>query len=320
VLRYIKYEETKYSVFTNIGEELMILIYNRVTKEYEEEKIAGGGIIGMLYNTPKGKLTLEFLIKRKLFSALNGFLFDTRLSSKKIKGFIDEFVIDMSKCSEQLKDFKSFNHFFTRKQNADIGTFKTDPSLLLSPGDGRIRGWMNINMEQLVQVKGSTYSLKELIKEEKLANKYQGGICILLRLAPVDYHRFHFIDSGTCTETKKINGFYYSVNPIALNSVPEVFCRNKREYSILHSDNFGDIVYVEVGATSVGTIIQTYNSKEKVIRGDEKGYFKFGGSTIILFLEKGRAIIDEEILLQTEMGFETKVIAGESIGTCYKIT
>jgi phosphatidylserine decarboxylase len=300
-----------------MGERLIIMVYNRATKKYEEEKVAGSGIIKILYNTPQGKLTLEFLIKRKLFSTINGVLCETKFSSRKIKEFIDEYVIDMSKCSECIEDFKSFNHFFSRKQNFEASTFSSDPNVLLSPGDGRLRAWMDIDMDQLIQVKGSNYSLKELLRDDVLAQKYQGGTCILLRLAPVDYHRFHFIDSGICSETRKINGFYYSVNPIALNSIPEVFCRNKREYCIFNSDNFGNIIYVEVGATSVGTIIQTYKQGERVNRGDEKGYFKFGGSTIILFLEKGEIVIDEEILEQSEAGFETKVLTGESIGKKY---
>lgn len=136
----------------------------------------------------------------------------------------------------------------------------------------------------------------------------------MLRLAPVDYHRYHFIDGGVCGESRRIKGSYYSVNPIALETVVNVFCRNKREYSILHSENFGKILSVEVGAASVGSIVQTYIPGKKVDRGDEKGYFKFGGSTVLLFLEKNRAVIDRDILEQTQIGYETRVLAGERIG------
>jgi len=135
-----------------------------------------------------------------------------------------------------------------------------------------------------------------------------------LRLCPTDYHRFHFIDSGICGESLKINGDYYSVNPIALSKVPEIFCRNERQWSIFDTENFGRVLYIEVGATCVGSIIQTYKPKMFVTKGDEKGYFKFGGSTIIIMFKKDKVKIDNEIIYQTQNGFETKVLMGEEIG------
>ena len=153
-----------------------------------------------------------------------------------------------------------------------------------------------------------------LIDDPKVAEEFEGGTCLILRLCPTDYHRFHFVDSGTCSESKKISGFYYSVNPIALNNVSELFCKNKREWSIFNSDNFGKILHVEVGATCVGSIIQSYTPNQKVKKGDEKCYFKFGGSTTILFFKKNTVTIDDDILLQSSFGFETKVNMGEKIG------
>lgn len=293
----------------------MIKLYNRKTKEYEIEKVAGGDLLKALYDNKVGKLGLELLIKRKFYSWLTGVACDAGISAKKIKSFVRDFDIDMNLCPTRVEDFKSFNEFFTRKLKPEARPFDSKPDMLLSPGDGRLKAWDNIDMDKLVQVKGFTYSLKELVADHELAKKYQGGICMVLRLAPVDYHRFHFIDGGTCSESRRINGYYYSVNPVALNSIPQVFCRNKREYSILHSENFGDILYMEVGATSVGSIIQTYQPGRSIARGDEKGYFKFGGSTVILFMEKGTAKIDAEILHQTELGYEVRVLAGEIIGT-----
>ena len=294
--------------------EKMIKIYDRQTKQYETEKIAGKGLIKGLYNTTAGKLGLELFIKRKLYSRLSGFFCDTGLSARNIQKFIDDFGIDMSICKDNIEDFKSFNQFFTRRLKPGARVFSIDPVILPSPGDGRVRAWTGIDVNKLVQVKGITYTLEELLADKQLADRYQGGICLILRLAPVDYHRFHFVDSGTCSQSKKIKGHYYSVNPIALNSIRRAFCLNKREYSILHSENFKDILYMEIGATSVGAIVQTYTPGSGAARGDEKGYFKFGGSTVILFLEKGAAHIDEEILYQTQLGYETRVLAGDEIG------
>ena len=135
-----------------------------------------------------------------------------------------------------------------------------------------------------------------------------------IKIMPNRLPPFHFVDSGTIGLNHKIKGSYYSVNPIALKSIPKLFCENKREWSILESDNFGDILTIEVGATCVGSIIQTYKPGSKVSKGDEKGYFKFGGSTTILFFEKDKVKIDEEIINQTNLGYECIVKLGENIG------
>jgi phosphatidylserine decarboxylase precursor len=292
----------------------MIKVYNRQTKEYETEKVAGGGLLDALYGNPLGKAGLELLVKRKFYSSLTGVACDTRLSAGKIASFIKNFNIDMTTAVSKTEDFKSFNEFFTRKLTKEARPFSEDKDTLLSPGDGRLKAWTDIDTDKILQIKGQTYSLAELVQDKELVEKYNGGVCILLRLAPVDYHRFHFIDDGICGKSRKIKGHYYSVNPVALNTVPKVFCQNKRELSVFSSENFGEILYIEVGATSVGSIVQTYEEGKPVKRGDEKGYFKFGGSTVILFLEKGRTIIDAEILEQTEIGYEIRVLAGEVIG------
>lgn len=292
----------------------MIKIYNRNTKKYEIEKVAGARGIDILYNTKPGKIGLELMIKRKFLSRLAGLYFDSGLSKARIKPFIDDLNIDMNECSSNYNDFKSFNEFFVRKLKPDARPFNTDDSVLISPGDGRMQAWMNIDMEKLVQVKGSYFTLRELVGDDAVANRYKGGCYVILRLCPTDYHRFHFIDKGVCSETQKIKGAYYSVNPSALYNIPRVFCRNKREYSILYSENFGDILYMEVGATFVGSIIQTYKPETIVKKGDEKGYFKFGGSTVILFFKKDTIVIDDDIVEQTLEGFETSVKAGEKIG------
>lgn len=289
----------------------MIKFYNRKKQTYETELVAGENYLNWIYSSPIGMKFLEIFIKKKLFSKIYGWYCDRNSSKSKIKNFVSELNIDMSISQTKLSDFTSFNDFFTRKLAKDARPISND---LMSPGDGRLLAYENIDLENIIQVKGINYSLRDLIKEDSVASKYKNGTCLVLRLCPTDYHRFHFLDSGTCSKVTKINGFYYSVNPIALKKVKKLFCENKREWSILHSDNFKDVLYIEVGATCVGTIIQTYTPDTRVEKGDEKGYFKFGGSTIVLFLEKGAAKIDEDILEQTKLGYETQVLMGETIG------
>lgn len=293
----------------------MIKIYNRKTKTYEEEQVAGLNYLKWCYESPVGKSITELFIKRKLFSKVYGYYCDSPLSKGKVNEFIEEFNIDTNLSVKKQAEFTSFNDFFYRKLTDEARPIDMDKNALVSPGDGRLSVFENIDLNNIVQVKGLTYSLKELISDDTVANEYEGGTCILLRLCPTDYHRFHFIDYGTCSETKKIDGKYYSVNPIALEKVPKLFCQNKREWSLFKSENFGDILHIEVGATCVGTIIQNYTPYKKVEKGAEKGYFKFGGSTTILFLKKGVAKVHQDIIHQTSLGYETKITMGETIGT-----
>lgn len=292
----------------------MIKIYNRESKNYEIEQVLGENYIKWTYESPIGKSFLNIFLKRKLFSKIYGFFCDSKSSRKKIDSIINEYNIDMNESIKQSKDFESFNDFFTRKLHNDARPISQNLNEFISPGDGRLLAFENIDLENIVQVKGFTYSLKELINDDSIAKKYENGTCLILRLCPVDYHRFHFVDDGIISHTNKIKGFYYSVNPIALSGIKKLFCKNKREWSILNSTNFGDVLYVEVGATCVGTIKQTYSPNTKVSRGSEKGYFKFGGSTVILFLEKNKVKIDDDILSETKKNIETKVKMGETIG------
>lgn len=295
----------------------MIKIYNRKTGEYEIENVAGGTLLNALYTSKVGNLGLELLVKRKIYSALTGFFCDLGLSKKSIAKFAENFSIDLEECENKLDDYSSFNEFFSRKLKTTARSFNKPENELLSPGDGRLQAWDNIDYKDIIQVKGMSYSLSDLLLDEKLAKEYHGGAYMILRLCPVDYHRFHFFDSGVCSRAKKIKGEYYSVNPVALRKIPELFCRNKREYSIFKTDNFGEVLYVEVGATSVGSIVQTYVPDRRVNRGEEKGYFKFGGSTVLLFFKKDKIRIDADIINQTRDGFETKILAGETIGKRY---
>lgn len=293
----------------------MIKFYNRKNKSYEIEQVAGEKVLNWTYSSPLGMNLLEAVIKKKMCSSLYGWYLDRRISKNKINPFIEKFNIDMSIAEKNSQDYLSFNDFFYRKLKPTARVVDSDRNSLVSFGDGKLFAYENIDLERLVQVKGLTYSLKELIKNTQVAEKYQKGTCLILRLCPTDYHRYHFIDSGTCENTEKIKGAYYSVNPVALRKVKKLFCENKREWSTFHSDHFGDVLYVEVGATCVGSIIQTYTPQKPLKRGDEKGYFKFGGSTVILFFQFNKVKIDEDIVEQTKLGYESYVLLGERVGT-----
>ena len=287
----------------------------RKTGKRIEENVAGNKFIVWAYNTFIGKSVLELIVKRKLFSALYGKLQDLSGSKKNIKPFIDDFNIDMSEAvRENVSEYSSFNDFFTRKLKVASRKIDSSKNVLISPADGKTLAYENIDIEKIIQVKGYSYKLKDLLNDEKVAGYYKNGICVVVRLAPSDYHRFHFVDDGIPLNAKSVKGDYYSVNPIALKEVARLYCKNKRDITVFDSENFGKITFVDVGASCVGTIIQTFIKNKEVIKGDEKGYFKFGGSTVIMFLQKGMIKIDPDILKNSEDGIETSVLMGEQIG------
>jgi phosphatidylserine decarboxylase len=292
----------------------MIQIYNRKNKTYETEKVAGEKSIKWSYESPLGKGLTELFIKKKLFTKVYGSFCDTKFSKGKINKFIENFNIDMDISESKESEFNNFNDFFVRKLTKEARPIDSSFSSLPSPGDGRLLAYQNISVNKLIQVKEIHYTLGELIGDEEIAKSFEGGTCLVLRLCPTDYHRYHFVDNGIPLESHVVNGNYYSVNPMALERIPKLYCQNKREWSLFKSDNFGDILHVEVGATCVGTIIQTYIPNSPVSKGDEKGYFKFGGSTTILFFKKDFVRIDEDILEHSNNRIECKVLMGETIG------
>jgi len=293
----------------------MSKFYNRKTGKHEVEQVAGEAYIQWMYSTPLGMKILELFVKKKMASRICGYYCDRAISKLKIKQFVDDFKIDMTSFEMPEKGFRNFNEFFYRKMKKGKIQIASDDTEFISPCDGKVLAYENIDISMLIQIKGLTYSLAELLEQDSIHINYAEGSCLIVRLSPSDYHRFHFVDDGTCSPTTKIKGYYYSVNPTSISRINKIFCSNKREWSILKSENFGEILYVEVGATFVGSIIQTYNNEQKVKKGDEKGYFKFGGSTVILFLQKDVCKIDKDIIEQTKKGIECSVSMGERIGS-----
>lgn len=292
----------------------MIRVYDRTKGKYDTEVVVGGKYIEWLYGTMSGRWVLEALVKRKMFSTFYGRLMDLPASKKLIPSFIKENNLDMNGSVKNLKDFESFNDFFTRSLTPESRQIPSDPSMLMSPVDGRLLAYEDIDIDRLVQIKGITYTLGGLIGNGNIKDRYANGTMLVFRLCPLDYHRFHFVDSGICSKSRLIKGGYYSVNPASLAKVPNVYIENKRMYSLMRSDNFSDILIIEVGATNVGSIIQTYAPSKRFVRGSEKGYFKFGGSTVLLFFKEGAVKIDQDILDETLKGIESKVLMGETIG------
>jgi phosphatidylserine decarboxylase len=287
-----------------------IQYYERESGQLKTEKVAGEKWLVWLYYNPIGEATLWALAKRKLVSSIYGTMMDRPSSAKKIHPFIENFDIDMSVAQKQ--KFNNFNDFFTRKLKYDARPIDTNSNIVVSPADGKILAYANISNSDFI-IKGHRFNVSSFLDNPYLAQKYHDGALLIIRLAPADYHRFHFPVSGNVSPNKMIDGDYYSVNPFALRKKTEIFCLNKREYTILSNPLFGNVVMVEVGATMVGSIVQTFRGSS-VNKGEEKGYFKFGGSTVVLLFEKSKIHIDEDLLINTAKGYETTVKMGERIG------
>lgn len=287
-----------------------IQYYDRESGQIEIEKVAGEKWLVWLYNNPVGESTLWALAKRKVVSSIYGNMMDRSSSAEKIQPFVEEFNIDMSTARKQ--EFNSFNDFFTRKLTKDSRPIDTSTNVIVSPADGKILAYSDISNSDFI-IKGYRFDVSTFIDNSDLAQKFLDGSLVIIRLAPIDYHRFHFPISGSLSKNTLVDGDYYSVNPFALRKMAEIFWLNKREYTILSNPMFGDVVIAEVGATMVGSIIQSYNG-DFVEKGDEKGYFKFGGSTVVLLFEKNKIQIDQDLLMNTIQGFETSVKFGERIG------
>lgn len=289
----------------------------RKTGEIKIEKVPGEKYLKFLYYNPLGELPLNLVVKKKFLTDYYGKQMDKKESTKKIPSFIKEADINIEEAKKTIDQFTSFNDFFYRELKDGARSIDFDENVLTSPADGKILVFENLEKEKELFIKGDKFTLEEFFQDSELAKKYEGGVFLIVRLAPIDYHRFHFPCDGKIGASKLINGDYFSVSTHAIKKNFRIFCENKREFSILQTKNFGDITMFEVGATMVGGIKQSYTPDSFVKKGEEKGYFYFGGSTCILVFEKDKIKIDKDLIENTKNGIETKVYMGEKIGVAF---
>lgn len=284
----------------------MAQVYDRRNNEYRELEEANIGL-KFMYNTFIGRVLLKIFTAR-WFSNLVGFYMNSIFSRWQIKRFIRNNNINMDEYEK--KEYNSFNDFFIRKIKKGNREIVSDSDILISPADSKVQNY-KITDDLKFSIKNSLYTVSELLQDEKLSKEYKNGECLVLRLCVDDYHRYVYIDGGEVKETKKIDGVLHTVNPIS-DKKYKVYAQNSREWTIIETENFGKIIQMEVGALCVGRIRNFKCSKVK--KGQEKGYFEFGGSTIIIFLKEDVVKIDEEIVANSKRGIETIVKQGEELG------
>jgi len=296
-----------------------IVYFNRPAQREEIELVYGDGGIRFIYDNAVGQL-LAPLVASKLVSQLYGSYQDWPLSKRKVAPFVEKFSIDLSmykpgsvSTENKAHSYKNFNEFFIREFEDNQRSFIADSQKMPAFCEARYFGHEAINDDVKIPVKGKLLNANDLLGGSHWSPTFEGGPLLVARLCPVDYHRYHYPLDGETLDSFQIRGQYHSVNPIALQSKPDIFIANERRASILETQSFGKLAYIEVGAAMVGKIVQRYDESKPHKRGDEKGYFLFGGSTVIVLGEKGKWSPSPDICKNTKAGIETYLQLGNEV-------
>ena len=279
-------------------------IYDRRTDTYEDIVQYGAGKLAFLYNNPLGRLLLGIAVS-PFVSNVYAWKNSRKSSAKKIPGFIREHNIDMSDYED--REYKSFTDFFTRKIRYGKRPVDMTPEALISPADSKLLVY-EIEKDTTLRIKGRTYTADEILADSENAGEFAGGYALVFRLTVDDYHRFCYPDRGCLISRRLIKGKLHTVSPVSKDH--KIYMENTRSVNLLKTENFGTVAYIEVGAMLIGRIVD--NGTDVFEKGQEKGYFEPGGSTVIIMVRNVE--IDKDIMEQSASGIETKVRYGERIG------
>lgn len=266
------------------------------------------GLMAKMYSSPVTRALMK-VVTMPWISRAGGFLLETKASAAFIDRFADKNGIDIF--DYENKEYRSFNDFFTRKIKKGRRLIDRSENTLVCPSDGKVTAY-EIARSDMFVIKNSVYTVGSLLRDIKLADKFAGGYAVIIRLTPDDYHRYIYPCDGVKSHDRVIKGELNTVRPI-MNEFTPVFKENCREYCMIRSPRFGDIIQMEVGALMVGKITNHERGKAAVSKGEEKGMFEFGGSTIVLLLEKDKAAVCSDIIAATKQGYEMKLRQGEVI-------
>ncbi len=299
-----------------------IRILDRGSRTLETEKVYGKLYLEMLYGTGLFSRLISFVFlpvvsRISLLSRFYGFLQKNSWSRRKVKPFIEKFHVDPSEFLDPVESYASFNDFFIRKLKTSARPLAKGSDVAILPADARYLVFQEIDKADGFFVKGRRFSLEHLLQSQALAKKYDRGSMVLARLCPTDYHRFHFPCDCIPDLPSPIPGPLFSVNPIALKRYANILAENKRVITPLHTRQFGTILYIEVGATYVGSIHQTFQAGTEYAKGDEKGYFSFGGSSLVLLFEPGHIQLDQDLIASSAERVEVKALMGQSLGRAF---
>lgn len=291
-----------------------VRFFNRYTGSLETERIFGEGWLRFAYENPVGRGFVALLARRRFFSAYYGWRMNRSFSANQVLPFIVKYDIDVEEFAKSPFDFKSFNEFFYRALKPECRPIAAGESVAVLPADGRHLAFPDVDAADGFYVKGAKFTLAELLGDAEQAAKFAGGAMLISRLCPVDYHRFHFPVAGTPGLPRLVNGWLYSVSPVALRHNIRYLVENKRMITAIDSPAFGAVAMIEVGATNVGSILQAFVEDRAVAKGEEKGLFKFGGSCVITLFQRGRIRFADDLVAQSANHVETYAKMGDVLG------
>ena len=280
----------------------------------ETELVLGERWLRLIYASPIGCLPLWMAIKRGWFSRWYGRKMSHPKSKSRIPDFIREFDIDETELAEPASSHACFNDFFSRKLKKEARPICKSPQKIAFPADGRHLGFQNVSETSSIFVKGQQFDLPSLFRSEELAKPYEKGTLVISRLCPTDYHRFHFPIDGVATTPDLINGPLFSVNPIALRKNISIFWKNKRYLNFSDNPRVGRVAQFLVGATCVGSVTITAKLPQEVKKGEEFGYFSFGGSTVLTLFEENKVALSNDLLECSSQCIELYARMGEEMG------
>lgn len=295
---------------------------DRETDTLKEEKVYGKFFLECLYGTGLVSkifsiIALPLFARLSIFSKIYGMLQKSVKSREKIAPFIKDFQVDPSEFVMPPNQFRTFNDFFIRKLKPEARPFADGDNIAILPTDGRYLVFPDISRSEGFYVKGKKFDLHLLIRDEFLFELYKKGSMVIARLCPTDYHRFHFPFACTPGKAKRINGPLYSVNPLALRNRIRTLNENKRMLTELKTEAFGKVLWIEVGATCVGAIKQTYTPGRSYQKGDEKGYFEFGGSCLLFFFQENKIEFATDLITSSKDHIEVKGKLGQPLGRAF---
>lgn len=290
-----------------------IEFYNRAADVVQTEDVYGEGFLRWAYGNPLGRLTVAVAVKRLWFSKWYGWRMNNWESRKKIEPFIESYGVDVSEFTESLISYKNFNQFFYRKLKPQARPIDMNEGVAVFPADGRHLAIENIDTADQFYIKGQSFDLAKFLGDDALAKEFAGGTVLISRLCPVDYHRYHFPVSGEADDIQMLKGTLRSVSPLALRRQLSILWENRRARTLVESPEFGKVVVMEVGATCVGGMHSTFQTG-RVEKGDDKGYFSFGGSCVTTVFQKGAIRLDGDLLEQAAQGREVYAKMGERCG------
>lgn len=287
--------------------------YDRASGAFLRERVYAAGLLHWLYNSRGGAL-VERALTTRCASCLYGWANNSRFSRRRIRPFVERMGIEMRGCSKRIDEFQSFAEFFIRTLDPAQRPIGSEPDRCVAPADGRVLAYPRVEAGREFRIKRSRFDLGGLLRDPALARAFDGGSMLISRLSLADCHHFHFPDSGVPSAAVSVPGRLQAGGPYALGRLIPFFAENYRMLTPFRSDHFGPMLIVEIGALSVGSIRQGYRPGERVAKGQAKGFFELGGSTVVLLFQSGAIRLDDDLCRMTAADVETYVRMGEPIG------